>query len=79
MKYASASLIRVNLTWKEGVVTIEIADDGCGFDASRRSKGIGLRTIAQRVQAIGGHLILDTAPGAGTVIRVSARLNNTEK
>ena len=79
VKYASASLIRVNLMWKEGTVTIEIADDGCGFDASRRSKGIGLRTIAQRVQAIGGHLILDTAPGAGTVIRVSARLNNTEK
>lgn len=79
VKYASASLIRVNLTWKEGVVTIEIADDGCGFDASRRSKGIGLRTITQRVQAIGGHLILDTAPGAGTVIRVSARLHNTEK
>lgn len=79
VKYASASLIQVNLMWKEEVVTIEIVDDGCGFDASRRSKGIGLRTIAQRVQAIGGHLTLDTAPGAGTVIRVSARLHNTEK
>lgn len=79
VKYASASTIRVALAWKDGLVSIEIADDGCGFDLSRRSKGIGLRTIAQRVQAIGAHLTIDTAPGAGTVIRVSARLNNTEK
>lgn len=78
VKHASATMIRVRLALEQQVVSIEVADDGCGFDASRRSKGIGLRNIAQRVQAIGGTLTVDTAAGAGTKIHVCVGLDNFE-
>lgn len=48
-----------------------VADDGRGFDANRAQGGYGLRGLRERVQALGGECRIDTAPGAGTRIRIS--------
>jgi len=51
---------------------LEIRDDGRGFDRSAVDiGGQGLNNMKLRAAAIGGRFELATAPGAGTVIRVS--------
>jgi signal transduction histidine kinase len=63
-KHAAASRITVVVTTSDGRINVEIADDGVGgADASR---GSGLRGLADRVEALGGGLLIDSVPGHGT-------------
>jgi signal transduction histidine kinase len=65
-KYARATAASVRLSRTAAGVAIEIADDGVGgADAAR---GSGLRGLADRVEALDGHLLVTSPPGAGTVI-----------
>jgi signal transduction histidine kinase len=48
---------------------VEVSDDGVGFEASARQPGhLGLRTMAQRMEQLGGSLLVDSRPGRGTRI-----------
>jgi signal transduction histidine kinase len=48
---------------------VEVTDDGVGFDASAAQPGhLGLRTMAERMEQLGGSLLVDTRPGRGTRI-----------
>jgi signal transduction histidine kinase len=51
---------------------LEIVDDGVGFDVAtaQEAGGQGLRGIAERVTQLGGRLIVRSAPGTGTELRV---------
>jgi signal transduction histidine kinase len=65
-KYAQATAASVHLSRTDRSIVIEIADDGVGgADASR---GSGLRGLMDRVEALGGHLLVTSPPGAGTVV-----------
>ena len=65
-KYAEAKLVRVAVSRADGIVTIEVDDDGVGgADASGGSGLVGLR---DRIEALGGRLRLDSPPGGGTHI-----------
>lgn len=79
VKYAEASLIQVSLTFGQGVASVQVVDNGHGFDVNRKSKGIGLRTIAQRVKAIGGSLILESSSGKGTLVKASVQVDTIEE
>jgi signal transduction histidine kinase len=69
-KHAAASQVHLSITQENGRLTVVIADDGIGgADPSRSS---GLRGLADRVEALGGSLAVDSAPGGGT--RVMAEL-----
>jgi signal transduction histidine kinase len=67
-KYADASRVEVRLSHEGQRLTFEVRDDGRGFDPSSAGGGIGLQGMADRLEAIGGHLRIDSAPGAGTRI-----------
>ena len=71
-KHAEASTVRVELRRREGAVVLVVADDGRGLDpdavaAAPLSGHIGLASLAQRVEAVGGTLDLggggDGRPG----------------
>jgi signal transduction histidine kinase len=48
---------------------IVIADDGDGFDAAEAAtRGLGLLSMRERAKALGGDLVLKTAPGEGTAV-----------
>jgi signal transduction histidine kinase len=65
-KYAGATTASVRLTRTRTGVAIEIADDGVGgADAAR---GSGLHGLADRVEALNGHLFVTSPRGSGTVI-----------
>jgi signal transduction histidine kinase len=71
-KHARAKQARVILKGDETRVTVQVADDGCGFDPSfltfpsSTTRGFGLFSIRERVALLGGELKIDSAPGQGT-------------
>jgi signal transduction histidine kinase len=72
LKHAQAKQVTVHLQFDEARLCLTIQDDGLGFDleTARQSGGLGLRSMEERVQHIGGNLILVTAPGKGTTLRI---------
>jgi signal transduction histidine kinase len=68
-KYARASTATVSLSQVDGMLTFEVADDGVGFELASATGGTGLQGMADRLQAIGGMLEVDSAVGSGTIVR----------
>jgi signal transduction histidine kinase len=69
-KYASASRVVVRVAANDRAALVEIADDGVG--GADPAQGSGLRGLADRVEALGGQLRLESPPGVGT--RLSAEI-----
>ena len=63
-KYACASLVRIGVQRDTGRLLVEIVDDGVGGADPRR--GSGLRGLADRVEALGGRLSVESPQGSGT-------------
>jgi signal transduction histidine kinase len=71
-KYAKASEVWLGLGDVDGRVEITIRDDGVGFDPDLRTQSAyGLAGMRFRVEAAGGTLVVESAPGQGSLIRVS--------
>ena len=67
-KYADASTASVALSQTNGLLIFVVADDGRGFDPGATGYGTGLQGIADRLDAIGVTLAVDSSTGAGTTI-----------
>jgi signal transduction histidine kinase len=75
-KHASASRVQIDVRQEQDRVVVAVADDGVGgADASR---GTGLRGLSDRVEALGGHLAVESPPGGGTHLVTEIRLAATE-
>jgi len=72
VKHANARNVKINLKYSQKNVTLELWDDGIGFDAevARASGGMGLRGIEERVRKVGGTLEIESVPGKGTTLRI---------
>ena len=71
--HASASVATVTLGFLPDAVTLDIYDDGAGFDPAAAAPpsdagGYGLRAMRQRVEQLGGLFSVESAPGEGTVV-----------
>ncbi len=71
VKHAQATRGRIEVLRGGDRVVIEAQDNGRGIDPAQPGKGIGLRTIRDRVTLLRGTLEIDSAPGAGTTITVT--------
>jgi NarL family two-component system sensor histidine kinase YdfH len=72
-RHARASSARVSATRRGPRVVVEIEDDGVGFDpaaAATRADRYGLLGLRERARLAGGALAVESAPGAGTRIRL---------
>ncbi|MCE7987334.1 MAG: PAS domain S-box protein [Caldilinea sp. CFX5] len=74
LKHAAATAVTIILRNTNQQVTLEVIDNGVGFDPATSNRGIGLHSISERTEKLGGHLTLLSAPGQGTIIRVQAPL-----
>jgi NarL family two-component system sensor histidine kinase LiaS len=64
--------VEIQLHWEENEVTLTISDNGKGFDISAvEDQGMGLHSMRERMQALGGSLVVESEPGTGT--RLTAR------
>jgi signal transduction histidine kinase len=68
-KYAGASAAEVRLAQENGHLSFTVHDDGAGFDPDVTGYGTGLHGMADRLDAIGGNLTVESAPGSGTFVR----------
>jgi signal transduction histidine kinase len=70
-RHARASRATVRIEERAGWVSVEIHDDGCGFDPAAAPPGhYGLESMRSRAAEIGGLLTITSAYGMGTVVRV---------
>ncbi|GAB3942336.1 hypothetical protein GCM10028805_06810 [Spirosoma harenae] len=67
-KYSGAKTILVSLTCKKEQLTLEIKDDGRGFDLSTAKRGNGLRNMQKRAAQSDGTLFVQSAPEKGTAV-----------
>lgn len=70
MKHAKATHMQIDFEQKNGTLKIMCRDNGVGFDyaqMSRESGGIGLRSIRNRTEIMGGSLIVESKQGKGSV------------
>jgi signal transduction histidine kinase len=71
LKHAHASRAAVRLDVHDGRAVLEVADDGVGFEpALRGGAGFGLSGMRERAERLAGTLTVESAPGAGTRVRV---------
>src|SRR5581483_10722582 len=71
VKHAQARTVEVRLEAVPEALTLEVSDDGIGFDPNRTFPGhLGLHTMQERATQVGGTLDLASAPGQGTRLRV---------
>lgn len=75
-KHAHATRVGLTLSYMEDEVSLDVRDDGVGFDVpnggGQRGSGFGLSAMRQRVSRVAGTLDVESAPGEGTAI--SARV-----
>ncbi len=72
-RHAHAKNVLVELTQSGDATRVRITDDGSGFDA-KRTRGMGLLGMEERVKRLGGAINIDSRPGAGTTITVELPL-----
>ena len=73
VRHGAARRVTVRLNGAERRLTLEVADDGVGFDPGDpelRSRHLGLTSMEERARELGGALELRSAPGAGTTVRL---------
>jgi signal transduction histidine kinase len=73
LRHAQAKIVEINLKKKRVNVTLEIIDDGVGFDKQVDKGGMGLKNMRERVKQIDGKLKIDSNIGKGTKITVTVR------
>jgi signal transduction histidine kinase len=71
VQHSAARHIRVELTGASSCVFLSVTDDGKGFDLNHAANaGLGLMSMKERVESVGGTLEVQAAPQAGTHLRV---------
>jgi signal transduction histidine kinase len=68
-KHAAGATTTVIEIADNGALTLEVRDDGAGFDAANADGGVGLLNMRDRLEAVGGRLAIDSRPGRGTRVR----------
>jgi signal transduction histidine kinase len=78
-QHAKANTAVVTLAYLSDSVTLDVADDGVGFDPAmpeiHPGRGFGLRAIRQRVAALDGTTTVESAPMEGTMLAVALPVN----
>lgn len=75
-KHAGATKVNVTISYMDDEVVLDVQDDGSGFDPDRGREqlsdgsvgGFGLVAMRQRVEQLGGTLLIESAPGQGTTL-----------
>lgn len=69
-KYAKAKSVVVTIAQSEAFLSVEIKDNGIGFDLNTQKEGIGLKNMRERTEEMGGLFSIDSQPEKGTKINL---------
>jgi signal transduction histidine kinase len=77
--HSAARTVSVHLTGRDRMLALTIVDDGTGFDGgSVGGKGLGLLSMHERLEAIGGTLTIHSKAGAGTRLEIIVPLREAQ-
>jgi signal transduction histidine kinase len=76
-KHAHASAAAVEVAARDGILHVQVRDDGRG--SANFGNGSGLVGLKDRVEALGGHISLYSPPGGGTAVRIALPLDGPTK
>jgi signal transduction histidine kinase len=65
-KHARGATVAAVVLTDDGALRLEVRDDGAGFDADAVTPGVGLVSMRDRIDTVGGALAIVTSPGEGT-------------
>jgi len=71
IKHSDAGNVGILMETANNVATINITDDGKGFDATRKREGIGITNIINRVESFNGEVLIKTAAGKGCKLKIT--------
>ncbi len=75
IKHSGATEVSLHVAHGEGTLTIEIVDNGRGFDSqAARGDGLGLGSMRKRMESLGGTFLAISRPGIGTTLKLSLPL-----
>jgi signal transduction histidine kinase len=76
LKHATATAVTVHIHAQSGLVELEVIDNGQGFDpyALDEQGGMGVVSMRERAEKLGGRLAIVSAPGEGTKVKVSIQV-----
>jgi signal transduction histidine kinase len=72
LRHSRARALTVSLIQRDGLVCLEVADDGRGFDSQLATANghFGLRLVSDLAREVGGNLEINSRPGQGAVVRL---------
>ncbi len=65
-RHSRAKRVDISLVYNPDSLQVHIADDGCGFDMNQKAKGLGFRSMRDRINSVRGNIQIQSAPGQGT-------------
>ena len=76
IRHSRATELNLSLAQNQDACCVDLRDNGVGFDKSSvaGSGGFGLKGMRERIEKVGGHLAIETAPGKGTCISIEVPL-----
>jgi signal transduction histidine kinase len=69
-RHGGTAHAHVRLRFEDGALQLDVEDHGKGFGGNGQPRGLGLVTMGERAELLGGTLDFDTPPGGGTVVRL---------
>ena len=75
--HAAAKNAKVTVVQSSDRITIEVTDDGHGFDP-KRQRGMGILGMEERVRRLGGTLTIESAPGKGAKVKAVLPLHQAD-
>jgi signal transduction histidine kinase len=80
-RHARADNVLIRLTQGEELVSLQVQDDGIGFDSENQTfmTGHGLANMAARAEELGGAVYIEAEPGLGTLITFELPIQNGQK
>ena len=70
-RHAHAEQVTLTLSYMEDLVVLDVHDDGDGFDPERAAAGHGLLIMVERMEQLGGTLLVESGSGEGTTVVAS--------
>jgi signal transduction histidine kinase len=67
-RHARAAVVVVKLAVTDDEVTLDVTDDGDGFDSERQTRESGISNIFFRAETLGGTCTVASTPGTGTKV-----------
>ncbi|HBQ57287.1 MAG TPA: histidine kinase, partial [Porphyromonadaceae bacterium] len=74
LKHSDAAAVNVQLVCGTDLISLNVQDNGKGFDATAETLGTGLNNIRTRVAAVNGTMSIHSSPDEGTEVDVEIKI-----